>query len=278
LYGGSGRDTFVLTGGSGYDRIQDFNRSQDRIELGSGLSNIRVARSGRDALVYAGRDLLARVRGAANQLRTSDLISSSSTTQSPATTTTPTRSANDGTNLTPTRKGTNRSQYLRGSSSRNDVITGEGGNDRIYGYGGNDTLLGGSGNDHIYGHSGNDTLNGGSGNDCLSASTGNDVLLGGSGNDRLYGSSGNDKLVGGAGYDRLYGGSGSDTFVLTKGSGYDRIMDFRNGQDRIEIGSSVDSLSIRNRGRNANIYDGSDLLAVVQNGANQLQQKGEFLV
>ncbi|CAK27602.1 Uncharacterized protein wiht hemolysin-type calcium-binding regions [Synechococcus sp. RCC307] len=136
----------------------------------------------------------------------------------------------------------------------------------------------GSGNDVVTGNRSANTLNGQNGNDVLNGAAGNDYLLGGRGNDRLKGGSGNDKLVGGQGNDKLWGGSGRDTFVLSEGSGYDRIMDFRNGQDRIQMGSGVDNLKIQNRNGHAFVYEGRDLMAVVNGAAGDLQERGNFLV
>ncbi|CAK27795.1 Uncharacterized protein wiht hemolysin-type calcium-binding regions [Synechococcus sp. RCC307] len=136
----------------------------------------------------------------------------------------------------------------------------------------------GGGNDVVTGNRGNNTLSGQSGNDSLRGAAGSDYLLGGNGSDRLIGGSGNDRLVGGSGNDRLVGGSGRDTFVLSEGAGYDRISDFRNGQDRIQVGAGVDNLRVQNRNGHAYVYEGRDLMAVVQGGAGDLQERGNFLI
>ena len=83
------------------------------------------------------------------------------------------------------------------------VLSGENGNDRLWGGNGNDSLYGGDGDDRLSGDDGNDELAGG---------IGNDELLGGSGNDALSGGDGTDILTGGRGTDTLTGGSGRDTF------------------------------------------------------------------
>ena len=100
------------------------------------------------------------------------------------------------------------------------------------------TIKGMGGNDKLYGKSGNDKLYGG---------TGSDGLVGDSGNDRLYGESGNDRLNGSSGNDFLSGGTGADTFRFTGKWGADKITDFRNGIDRIDLrgnGLSFRELSI----------------------------------
>jgi serralysin len=100
------------------------------------------------------------------------------------------------------------------------------------------TINGLGGNDKLYGRSGNDKLYGG---------TGADKLFGESGNDRLYGSDGKDILSGGAGSDILSGGASADTFHFRGKWGADKISDFRNGVDRIDLrgnGLSFRELSI----------------------------------
>ena len=69
LRGGGGRDTFRIQRGAGYDIIQDFSNGQDRIQLGSGRSGLRMTNRGDDVLIYQGADLLARVLGAAGDLQ-----------------------------------------------------------------------------------------------------------------------------------------------------------------------------------------------------------------
>ncbi|WP_137157759.1 calcium-binding protein [Rhizobium sp. FKL33] len=63
-------------------------------------------------------------------------------------------------------------------------------------------------------------------NNTLTGDDGNDILRGMAGNDRLYGDVGNDVLTGGA---------GKDIFEFYTGEGRDRITDFQNGQDRMDI-------------------------------------------
>ena len=118
-------------------------------------------------------------------------------------------------------------------NARNNVLTGNGGNDFIYGdvdslHRGvsDDILYGGSGSDVLYGEDavlldgvfeGNDALYGGTGSDVLYGGTGHDTLYGGSGGDVLYGGDGNDMLYGGTGSDVLYGGEGNNIFYSAGG-------------------------------------------------------------
>ncbi len=122
----------------------------------------------------------------------------------------------------------------------NDVIYGNGGNDVIEGdRGGDDVIYGGDGNDSISATSGNNRLYGGDGVDRIIGGTGNDYLEGGDGDDYLSGKGGNDILYGGNGYDTLIGGANSDVFVVNRHDyGWDTVLNFRQGEDKIRITSS----------------------------------------
>jgi VCBS repeat-containing protein len=61
------------------------------------------------------------------------------------------------------------------------------------------------------------------------------LLEGGSGKDFILGTTGGDTLVGGAGDDTLFGGDGHDVFVFQSGDGDDRIADFVQGEDQIDL-------------------------------------------
>ena len=107
---------------------------------------------------------------------------------------------------------------------------------------GDDTALGGAGNDSLFGARGNDRLEGGDDDDLLDGGRNIDTLLGGAGNDRLRGGFGADILNGGAGDDNMYGGNTSgndgqsDTFVfLSLNNGKDRIKDFEDGIDKLDL-------------------------------------------
>lgn len=128
----------------------------------------------------------------------------------------------------------------------NDTLYGGAGNDGMSGSFGSDLMEGGPGDDNMGGGFGRDTLFGGSGNDTIGAGpdddllyglAGNDFLAGGPGNDRLFGGDGNDRLNGGDGNDVLTGGAGADVFVFTVWTAgeSDRITDFENGIDRIQL-------------------------------------------
>lgn len=123
---------------------------------------------------------------------------------------------------------------LRGNGGR-DKLNGGGGADTLLGGGGADTLLGGFGVDELRGGGGRDKLNGGGGQDFLAGNSGVDLLRGGGGRDDLEGGGGADTLNGGRGADELTGGGGRDVFQFKTGDGIDRITDFQQGRDKIEI-------------------------------------------
>ena len=90
-----------------------------------------------------------------------------------------------------------------------------------------------------------------------------------------------DLLIGGEGYDRLRGGIGADTFRLSAGRGFDRIMDFHDGQDKLEV-RAIDGLDnvnvVDGRGGHARVYNNNDLIAIVYNtDAADLVIQGEFI-
>ena len=116
------------------------------------------------------------------------------------------------------------------------------GDDTVRGGAGSDEISGQENNDDIRGRQGDDVLNGGSGNDTVRAGQGDDVLNGGSGNDFMRGGAGEDIIIGGLGADTMYGNGGADDFVYNSasestnaGTTWDRIMDFTQGQDLIDL-------------------------------------------
>ncbi|MDJ0571642.1 MAG: peroxidase family protein [Pleurocapsa sp. MO_192.B19] len=114
------------------------------------------------------------------------------------------------------------------------------------------------------GTSGNDILNGDLGCDLLKGFDGNDEINGGDGNDRLYGGSGDDVVDGGSGNDLIRLGRGRDTFVLSSDNGFDLVLDFKNGEDKIRLndGLTFNNLEIFSQGSNTiirNLITGENL-------------------
>jgi Ca2+-binding RTX toxin-like protein len=128
--------------------------------------------------------------------------------------------------------------------SADDVLVGTGGDDFMFGFGGRDTISGrggddfiegGSGSDFLFGGSGDDEILGGSNRDTIQGNAGDDLLVGGLSADRMLGGSGEDTLFGGPGDDVLTGGGDADIFQFSPVDERDRITDFEDGLDRIEI-------------------------------------------
>ena len=137
-----------------------------------------------------------------------------------------------------------------------DFLHGGMGNDELRGHSGNDDLSGGGGKDSLYGGIGHDKLKGGYGFDQLRGGHGNDYLNGGHGNDNLSGGSGNDVLEGGPGVDYLVLGQGYDTVILTPGQGFDRVHDFKSGEDKIQLndGLTFDDVKLLRQSHNGGIH------------------------
>ena len=126
--------------------------------------------------------------------------------------------------------------FLRGGDQR-DWLYGGQGDDIVHGDAGADELRGNRGNDALFGGADTDDLRGGVGNDALNGGAQKDYLFGGQGEDHLEGGAGNDALTGGHGGGRMDGEQ--DTFVYSSsqhgGGGFDRIKDFEDGIDRIDL-------------------------------------------
>ena len=136
------------------------------------------------------------------------------------------------------------------------------GDDSLFGDAGDDFLKGSQGEDLLYGDLGNDTLHGGKGDDSLFGDAGDDFLKGGQGEDLLYGGLGN---------DTLHGGKGGDLFILRNDGSVDSILDFEQGQDKIELLSNLQFTDLTiTQGSNSNhndvlirLADNNQLLAII---------------
>ncbi len=125
-----------------------------------------------------------------------------------------------------------------------------------------------AGDDKLYGEGGDDKLYGGDGIDTLYGGKGNDILKGDAGNDVLFGEAGNDKL---------YGGTGSDAFVFNKKANkktdFDRIYDFKSGEDKIFLENSV----FKKLGK-LGTFDAPAQLNLSMFGTNKAKDKNDHLV
>jgi Ca2+-binding RTX toxin-like protein len=117
-----------------------------------------------------------------------------------------------------------------------DVFNGTGGvQGAVYGGTGADIIRGGLGDDALFGDAGADVVRGNVGDDDLYGGADADVMYGGVGDDFLAGGVGIDVLRGGEGDDRLTGGTQVDTFVFSRNQGTDRVTDFQNGTDKLDL-------------------------------------------
>ena len=120
-------------------------------------------------------------------------------------------------------------------------VSGNEGDDTIFGTSLDDTLKGGKGGDNIRGRGGDDTIRGQSGPDVLRGGGGSDDVRGGTGGDSVFGNSGSDDVYGNGGDDTLRGGTGSD--YLHGGRGEDDIKG-NTGNDTIKANDGfVDDVS-----------------------------------
>ncbi len=121
-----------------------------------------------------------------------------------------------------------------------DLLTGDGGDNRMFGGAGGDLLRGGDGANYLRGEDGADTVAGGSGFDDINGNAGDDVASGGAGDDWLVGGKDYDSLAGDGGADLVFGNLGADT--CDGGQGDDTL---RGGQDHdvVRGGAGADFLS-----------------------------------
>ncbi len=139
----------------------------------------------------------------------------------------------------------------------------------------------------VWGGSANDTISGynfSTHEDTIYAGAGNDVIYGFAGDDALMGGVGNDTISGGAGNDRLYGDGGADVFRFNVDAdeGVDRLRDYADGVDRIQIngaGGSLtfDDLEIVNSATGCDVSVNGKLIFTVENVDASALDAGDFL-
>jgi Ca2+-binding RTX toxin-like protein len=245
LRGGQQNDIFIINPGDGQDTIQAFNSigngGVDKIMYGEGIRPENLQ------FVEDGENLIIKPQGTGDQITLESFFKSSLWSANSEGNAVESLQFFDG---TVTRlsggiktQGADAAVHLFGTSGP-DAMAGGVGNDTLLGGKGNDVLDGAQGDDVLWGGEGDDTLSGQEGNDTLFGGLGNNTLLGGAGADELRGGDGNDVLNGGLGADRIFGGAGADIFTFTSledsaRSGMDAvmdmIMDFEEGQDKINV-------------------------------------------
>jgi carbohydrate esterase-like sialic acid-specific acetylesterase/hemolysin type calcium-binding protein len=175
-----------------------------------------------------------------------DLIAAQSTTTAPilidGTSAAELMIGNAGADIIKGRRGADTIKSLGGDDlveggNGADIIELGSGDDFAYGGRGFDQILSGAGNDTIWAGRGNDSVAGSDGADTIYGGNGNARIVGGKQNDALFGGNGFDQLMGGRGDDLLTGGAGVDTFIFRfqQQNGYDTILDFETGLDRLQI-------------------------------------------
>ena len=153
-----------------------------------------------------------------------------------------------------------------------DILSGEGADDRLAGGAGDDQLTGRGGDDRMFGGAGRDHLEGGAGQDTLFGQGSADVLAGGAGADVLFGGRGADQLAGAEGDDLLFGGTGADT--LLGGEGQDTLA---GGQGRDWLaGGAGDDLLVG--GASADTLDGGDGDDTLWGGAESVSDAGKDML
>ena len=133
---------------------------------------------------------------------------------------------------------------LTGDGSAN-VLYGGAGGDIITANGGADVLYGGEGDDTLNAGGGADTLEGGRGRDSLRGNGGADVLDGGRGDDTLSGGGSDDLLLGSEGRDELIGNNGVDTVSYIAANGA-TVANLATGFGAGDIASGDTYASIEN--------------------------------
>ncbi|MBY6114416.1 M10 family metallopeptidase C-terminal domain-containing protein [Mameliella alba] len=229
LIGGAGSDT--LTAGDGSDLL-----------VGGAGADIMDGGDGLDTVSYAGSDSGIRVALYNNTASGGDAEGDSFASIE---------------NLT----GSDHDDVLSGDANDN-VFIGGAGADQIYGGYSRDTAsyetsdagvtVALFSNSAAGGHAEGDSLVsignliGSDYDDVLSGNGGRNALSGGDGDDQIYGGGRADTIDGGAGNDILVGGSGPDQFIFGDSSGQDRVLDFEDGSDVIQLtgGLSFDDLTV----------------------------------
>jgi Ca2+-binding RTX toxin-like protein len=114
----------------------------------------------------------------------------------------------------------------------------EGGGGRVSyvtGINGGFTIANGATIENVRTDAGNDTVTGNDAANRLETGAGNDVVNGGGGDDVIVAGAGFDTITGGAGADRFVFTSAGDSFSATDPTQFDRISDFEQGVDKIDL-------------------------------------------
>ena len=234
LNGGYGDDIYIFNKGDGNDTVTD-NGGADTIKFGEGISKEdlivkRVARMNDRTGRKEYSDVAIFFKNSPNDSITIQNVIDSNKNKDNNIIENFEFANGDKLNFEDIKKlsliGTDSNENIVGYVHTNNIIKGEGGDDKLYGQGWNDTMYGGDGNDLIEGGSGNDTLIGGKGDDTLNGDMGDDVYIynKGDGADTIIDRSGKDKIKFGEGIKK------EDLSATIQGDGYikDFVIFFKN--------------------------------------------------
>ena len=120
-----------------------------------------------------------------------------------------------------------------------------------------------------------DSLGGTDAGETLSGGGGDDLIAGLGGNDTLSGGGGDDRLIDGAGQDSLSGGAGADVFVFVADGETDRVTDFEDGLDRIDLSDlpmlyGIGQLTLAQQGNDVRVTAGNETLLLSADGGLQV--------
>ena len=242
-----------ISSGTGADSIIVSDGSYHAIYAGGGAdsmmaSNTRVTMQGgggNDA-IYVSEVAYARIHGGSG----ADIIEVSSTKKKVAEI-----FAGSGADKISVADGT---YSIRASHGRDEIKLQGVTNSRIYSGNGNDLIeLDDATDSHIYSGNGND-----------------EIYVSGE-NTTIYARQGDDLVGVYSGVSTLTGGMGEDIFVLFRDESFDHknvktdshhivVTDFEQGQDTLGLhDTTLDALSLKQVGADTHIFDGDDLLAVL---------------
>ena len=226
LHGGDGADVYFLRADGLFDRVEDFQPGEDRLDLSDwpmlyDPEQIDYVATATGAILTWRSETLEIVTRNGQTLTWIEVQAAILSTASRA----PDFDAIFGNSHAQDIEGTSLDDVIVAGDGDDTVTAGMGDDfidggaqdDQITGGYGDDTLLGGDGADSLDGGINNDTLNGGSGNDTLWGMAGADTLVGGDGDDLIYGGDDPDILLGLGGADTLDGGEGDDLYYVGSG-------------------------------------------------------------
>ena len=162
-------------------------------------------------------------------------------------------------------------EILKSSGGAALSLTGNAGDNTIYGNGAANTLSGAGGDDTLNAGAGADTLDGGDGNDRLLGGTEADTLMGGADDDRLDGGTDADVMNGGAGNDIYYVDNLGDVVSEDDGAGGDAGgFDIVYSSVDVAIGDGIENLYLTGAGATNGTGNDLDNRILGNSGANVL--------